>query len=231
MPGMTRAALTREQVRRVDAFAIDELGIPGVVLMENAGRNAAQRIRLHYVQGGASRVVIFCGPGNNGGDGFVIARQLFNAGLEPVVYLVGDPERLSPDAGINHGIVKAMGLTVTAVPDAAAAAVATDGLGAGDIVVDALLGTGFRGKVRTPLDRLIQGINAAQKKMVVAIDVPSGLDCNTGQVGNVAVRADLTVTFAADKVGFSNPRARDYVGQVVVCDIGAPPGLPERVRF
>jgi NAD(P)H-hydrate epimerase len=226
----TMKALTREQVRRVDALAIEELGIPGVVLMENAGRNAAERIRLHYVQSGATRVVIFCGPGNNGGDGFVIARQLANAGIDPLVYLAGDPTRLSPDCQTNHNIAQAMGITVTVISDAAAGDAATADVRDGDVVVDALLGTGFRGEVRQPLAALIQGLNAAHKRLVVAIDVPSGLDCDTGTVGNVAVQADLTITFAADKVGFSKPSARDHVGQVVVCDIGAPPGLAQGLR-
>jgi NAD(P)H-hydrate epimerase len=222
--------LTREQIRQIDRLAIEELGIPGVVLMENAGRNAADRIARRSAEIGARRVVIFCGPGNNGGDGFVIARQLFNRSVAVTVYLAGDPARLSPDCATNHNIVKNMGLEVRQIDSPETAAQATADLDDGDVVVDALLGTGFSGEVRSPLDVLINGINEAAKTLTVAIDVPSGLDCNTGRPSNATARADLTVTFAANKIGFTKPEAKSYVGRVTVCDIGAPPSLIDRLR-
>ena len=224
------AILTREQIRQVDGIAIEELKIPGIVLMENAGRNAASRI-LHEVQArGARRVVIFCGPGNNGGDGFVIARHLTNAGIETFVYLAGDPARLTGDCATNHAIALNMNIPVEHVGDAAAAAAAAGTLRSDGVVVDALLGTGFKGDVRAPLDELIRGINAAAKTLTVAVDVPSGLDCNTGRPANATVQADLTLTFVASKIGFTKPEAQPYVGEVSVCDIGAPPCLIDRVR-
>ncbi|MCH7814779.1 MAG: NAD(P)H-hydrate epimerase, partial [Planctomycetes bacterium] len=177
---MDPIALTRAQVRRVDALAIDELGIPGLVLMENAGRNAAERIRLHLPGGHNGRVVLLCGVGNNGGDGFVIARHLANWGIAPVIYLAGNAERLSPDAQVNHRIIRNLGLMVSELREAAEMTSAMAGLEAGDVVIDALLGTGFSGRVRAPLDTLIEALNAAAKHLVVAIDVPSGLDCDTG---------------------------------------------------
>ena len=222
--------LTREQIRRVDAMAIEELGIPGVVLMENAGRNAADHVARCLANTGADRVVLFCGPGNNGGDGFVIARQLANRGIAVVVYLAGDPNRLSPDCNTNHAIVRKMGLAVSEIDSPESAAKAAAGLGKGDLVVDALLGTGFGGDVRSPLDALIRGINQAAKTLTVAIDVPSGLDCNTGQPANATIRADHTITFAANKIGFTKPEAKPYVGQVTVYDIGAPPSLADRIE-
>ena len=222
--------LTREQIRRVDAMAIEELGIPGVVLMENAGRNAAEHIARCLADTGADRVVIFCGPGNNGGDGFVIARQLANRGIAVAVYLAGDPNRLSPDCNTNYQIARKMGIEVPTIDDPESAAKATASLGKGDVVADALLGTGFGGDVRSPLDVLIRGINEAAKTLTVAIDVPSGLDCNTGQPANATIRADHTVTFAANKIGLTKPEARPYVGQVTVYDIGAPPSLIEQLR-
>ena len=227
---MDPVALTRAQVRRVDALAIDELGIPGVVLMENAGRNAAERIRLHLTRGASGRVVLLCGVGNNGGDGFVIARHLANWGIEPIIYLAGNAERLSPDAQVNHCIIRNLGLKVTELREAGEMTSAMAGLELGDVVIDALLGTGFSGRVRAPLDSLIKSLNAAAKHLVVAIDVPSGLDCDTGLADGGAVRADLTITFVAPKVGFAVPGARPYLGAVVVCDIGAPPSLIDRVR-
>ncbi len=222
--------LTREQIRRVDGIAIEELGIPGVILMENAGRNAAEQIRYRIRIRQAGRVVIFCGSGNNGGDGFVIARQLANHGIDPCVYLVGDPEHLSPDCAVNYHIVRKMGVEVGLIDTPKAARQAAAELRDGDIVVDALLGTGFRGQVRPPTSALIQAINQAAKSMTVAIDIPSGLDCDTGKPANATIKADLTITFGANKVGLVKPDARRYVGEIAVADIGAPASLIDRVQ-
>ncbi|HUU84019.1 MAG TPA: NAD(P)H-hydrate epimerase [Phycisphaerae bacterium] len=222
--------LTREQVRQIDRIAIEELGIPGVVLMENAGRNAADHIARLVTETGAARVIIFCGPGNNGGDGFVIARQLANRAIPIVVCLAGDPDRMSPDCNTNYQIVRKMGFEVTTIDGPDAAAKATAVLRKGDIAVDALLGTGFSGQVRSPLDAVIRGINQADKTLTVAVDVPSGMDCDTGQPANATIRADHTLTFAAGKIGFTETAAAPYVGRVTVYDIGAPPALIERLR-
>jgi len=221
--------LTREQVRRADSIAINDLKIPGVVLMENAGRGAAGHIRREMDARGARRAVVFCGGGNNGGDGFVVVRHLLNAGVEVLAYLAGDPERLSGDCAANYQIATAMGADIRRIDGPGAAARATAELRPGDAVIDALLGTGFSGNVRAPLDVVIDGINAADKTLVVAIDVPSGLDCNSGEPANAATRADLTVTFLANKIGFTRPGAGPYVGRVVVQEIGAPPALVERL--
>ncbi len=220
--------LTRAQVREVDRIAIEDLGIPGLVLMENAGRNAADHIAGRYAETGADRVVVFCGSGNNGGDGFVIARQLANREIALLVYLAGDPSRLSADCATNYQIVRKMDLEIRHIDSPAAASTAAAALRQSDIVVDALLGTGFAGQVRSPLDELIRGINQAAGALTVAIDVPSGLDCDTGQPANATIRADLTVTFVANKIGFTKPDAKPHVGQVIVCDIGAPPNLIDR---
>ncbi len=211
--------LTREQVREVDRIAIEELGIPGIVLMENAGRNAAHEILDAFSP--IARAVLFCGTGNNGGDGFVIARHLANAGVPVHIALAGKVEKLSPDAAVNYRICANMGW-----PIAAAESVE---LLPNDVVVDALLGTGFTSQVRAPLAKIIGRINAASKRAVVAIDVPSGLDCDTGQPSNATIQADMTVTFVAAKVGFSKPPAAEYTGQIVTADIGAPPSINSRV--
>ncbi len=219
-------ALTREQVRQVDRIAIEEYGISGLVLMENAGRNAACVIldELTRTKGNAPTpvVVVFCGTGNNGGDGFVIARHLVNSGVDVRIALAGEKARLTPDAAANHRICEAMGISIVAPG-------ATD-VSADDVVVDALLGTGFSGQVREEMAHVIERVNSAQKRSVVAIDVPSGLDCDTGESSNATIVADATVTFVADKVGFRSNAARRFVGRVHVADIGAPPEIIERVR-
>lgn len=215
--------LTRAQIREVDRLAIDEYGIPGVVLMENAGRNAARVIRHEIADRGLNgRIVVFCGTGNNGGDGFVIARHLANVGRDVVICMAGDIGRLTDVAGINYRICNAMRLPDVNADDAA--------IRPDDIVVDALLGTGFSGVVREPFAGIIERINRAARAIVVAIDVPSGLDCDSGEPANACIKADVTVTFVAEKVGFQNPRSRAYTGRVVVTDIGAPRGIIDRVR-
>ena len=220
--------LTREQVRQVDRIAAEEYHISGLVLMENAGHNATQIILQEMADRlsargteDAARVLIFCGTGNNGGDGFVIARHLDNAGVNVAVAMAGEPDRLAPDAAANHRICVAMELPIV---DAVQAEIRPR-----DLVVDALLGTGFTGQVRQPLAGIIETINRASKIGVVAVDVPSGLDCSTGEPANACVKADLTITFAADKAGLQTEQGRKYAGRVRVADIGAPPAIARRV--
>ncbi len=219
--------LTRLQVREVDRLAIEELGIPGIVLMENAARNAAAAI-LDVIEGQLqltpvdARVVVLCGGGNNGGDGYAIARHLHNVGATVILIAAKAPAELSGDAATNHAICAAMGLDIRPVECAAEA------LRGGHVAVDALLGTGFAGEVRPPLASLIALTNesrATQGLVTVAIDVPSGLDCDTGQPAAPTIEADLTVTFVAAKPGLLAESARPYVGELVVADIGSPPEL------
>jgi NAD(P)H-hydrate epimerase len=239
--------LSREQVRRVDRLAIDRFHMHGLVLMENAGRNAAEIIHhacpsLHadippLTAGGTTDSVerplaaICCGPGNNGGDGFVIARHLCNRGWAVRVLLAGDPARLSPDAGANWRIVEAMDLSRTVTTDPAKVAAFIGSLPDHAVILDALLGTGFQGAVREPTASLIHAINRAKDtmRMVVAVDVPSGLDCDTGEPSNATIRADWTITFVARKPGFSRPAAAPFVGRVFVADIGVPRSLIDEV--
>ena len=218
-------ALTREQVREVDRKAIEELGIPGVVLMENAGRHAADIVMdvlendMHLVAPDA-RVAVFCGSGNNGGDGYVVARHLHNIGVNVDAIAVKDVNTLTGDAAINCDVATKMGLVVN-----------YDNLenkeGKEHVLVDALLGTGFQGDIRDDLVSVINLINQSRQRgaKVVAIDVPSGLDCDTGQPSNATIEADVTVTFVAMKQGFLAETAEKYVGQAIVVDIGAPPEL------
>lgn len=212
--------LTREQVRRVDELAIHRYGIAGLVLMENAGRNAAAIIDRDYGPNG--RAVIFCGSGNNGGDGCVIARHLHNAGWSVRVVLAGEVSRMTPDASANCQTIETMGLAPIVAVDAATQQAAASSSTPDEIVIDALLGTGFSGDVRSPLAELIHAINVASKRAVVAVDLPSGLDCDTGTPGRSTIRADLTITFVARKRGFDSPEAAPYVGRIEVADIDVP---------
>lgn len=222
--------LTCAQCRAIDRYAIEELGIPGVVLMENAGRNAADLIHkwLADLAGNRKRpgrIVIICGRGNNGGDGFVVARHLVHRGHEVWIDLVADPATLAGDAAVNHSIVEKMGLPIRLLTDTAAISEATQHWRQADVIVDALLGTGFTGTVREPLAQVIREVNALSGPLVVAIDVPSGLDADTGQAAGEAVRAHQTITFLAEKSGYARESARAYTGRITVVDIGAPTSL------
>jgi NAD(P)H-hydrate epimerase len=221
-------ALTREQVREIDRRAIEEYGVPGIVLMENAGRGAAELLmRLNPER---RSVVVCCGGGNNGGDGFVIARHLDIHGYRVQVVLFAQRGRLTADATLNLNILHRSRIAVTSIvpfaglPDPALNEFLTfaDGW-----VVDALFGTGLSGRVREPCDRIIAAINAGGAK-VFAVDIPSGLDCDTGKPLGPTVRAHHTVTFVAPKVGFAAPEAREWLGEAHVLHIGAPRALLEQ---
>ena len=230
--------LTRQQVREVDRLAIEQLGIPGIVLMENAARAAAEVVLAVLgddlaVEPADAKTTVLCGGGNNGGDGYAIARHLHNAGVLVAVYAAVDPDRLTGDAAVNCRIAARMGLAQVPVLSAEDAASHAPAWADSHVIVDALLGTGFHGQVRQPLASTIGHCNVVSGRSggpkVVAVDVPSGLDCDTGQPANATVRADVTVTFVAAKTGFAAVAARPWLGRVIVADIGAPPSLIEQV--
>ncbi len=214
--------LTREQTRELDRRAIEEFGVPGIVLMENAGRGMAELLRTLGIDG---LVVICCGKGNNGGDGFVIARHLDNAGVRVRVLLFCNPAQLSGDAAINYRVIAASGIPIEvfANPTLDEERLRRQ-LSEGDWIVDALFGSGLRGTVQPPFDRIVAAINAAAAR-VFAVDIPSGLDCDTGQPLGVAIRAHHTGTVAAMKKGFLQPAAASWLGQVHLIDMGAPRAL------
>lgn len=210
--------LTRDQVRRIDELAVSRFKMPSILLMENAGRNAAAIIDRGF--GPAGTAVIVCGPGNNGGDGLVIARHLHNADWRVRVVLTAPPARFTPDAATNFSIVETMTIECVKAFDSAARHVALAEVPKNGILIDALLGTGFSGVLRPDAVELIEGMNAARRRRVVAVDVPSGLDCDTGQPCPVAVHADLTITFVAAKPGLIRPESAEWVGRLEVADIG-----------
>ena len=217
--------MSREQVRAVDAWAIEEIGVPGVVLMENAGRSCAELIRDRLAQVSNPRVCLFCGTGNNGGDGYVIARHLLNAGFAVRVILCGDRQKVRGDALINLEILERLGHAIESL-DMTGGALASRVralAGDSDMVVDALFGTGLQGELREPYRSLIDSINALGRP-ILAVDIPSGLDCDTGEPLGIAIKAAYTVTFVAVKGGFTaSPIARTYIGELYVASIGVEP--------
>lgn len=225
-------SLTRDEVRDVDRRAIDDFGLPGIVLMENAGRNAAALLHsLTAASGLAGPVAIVCGKGNNGGDGFVIARHLENLGHEVRILLAfagaDAPDDSMGDAAINQRVVERSGQRITCL-DHADVAEWERALSGASWIVDALLGTGATGPARGSIATAIEAINATRAQgtaRVFAVDLPSGLDCDSGPPLGSCVRADITGTFVARKVGFDRPGAEAFTGAVHVLDIGVPRAL------
>ncbi len=210
--------LFRTAVRDVDRRAIEEYGISGLVLMENAGRGCVEILASLGCRG---PVVIVCGKGNNAGDGFVIARHLDNRHVPVQLILLGSPEELRGDAAANYQIITRSQLPQIDLSKQFDTARFASELNRAEWIIDALLGTGATGSPRAPLDEAIRLMNAASAKRL-AIDLPSGLDCDTGQPADPTFRADHTCTFVAPKIGFTNPAAAPYLGQIHVVDIGAP---------
>ena len=210
---------TRDEIREMDRIAIEEYGIPGIILMENAGRGAAL-VAMEMADPGDGPVVILCGRGNNGGDGFVVARHLFNHGYRVRLWVTGDPAAVDPltDAGLNLDLASTLGLAVEPYADELDSDLSAH-LGAAALIVDALLGTGAHGTVRAPYDRLIRLANASGRP-ILAIDIPSGLDADTGKPGDPCIQAARTVTFAAPKIGFAKAAAQ--TGPVTVVEISIP---------
>ncbi len=215
-------SLTRDEVRSFDRHAIEKLGIPGVVLMENAGRNAADAIETFVkdLQGQLSRcrVAILAGAGNNGGDGFVIARQLAMRGAVVKTFILAPAEKITGDAAVNLEIIRNLNFDIQQLTEADIPDLAVN-LEDYDLVVDAIGGTGIRGELRGFWAMAVEQINIVGKP-IVAIDIPTGLDCDTGEPLGPTIRAELTVTFVARKRGFDNPASVEFTGEVVVADIG-----------
>jgi NAD(P)H-hydrate epimerase len=227
--------LSRAEAREFDRRAIEEFAMPGVLLMENAGRGAAELLmRLNPER---KPVVILCGPGNNGGDGFVIARHLDAAGW-PVTCLAITDRPPTGDAGVNFQIATRANLLFLQFPPGDGLVrdpVGTRALelafsdGPATWVVDALFGTGLARPLAEPYASIIQEIEES-KCPVLALDIPSGLDADTGEPLGPTVRATHTATFVAPKRGFLNPRSKHWTGAIHVIDIGAPRALVDQYR-
>ncbi|MGY8769416.1 MAG: NAD(P)H-hydrate epimerase [Pirellulales bacterium] len=221
---MNHPYLNRQQSREIDRIAIEKYGMLGLVLMENAGRGCAELLLKQNPQ----HVVICCGPGNNGGDGLVIARHLDLHQVSVHVLMFREPNLLRGDAAANWNILEQSDIPYTIWNDSNTDKQLNESLAKSDWIVDALLGTGSQGEPKPPYDRVIQSINA-QPVQVMAIDIPSGLDCDTGDAGTSTIQANITATFVAQKIGFQQPNANKYLGEVHVIDIGTPQCLLREV--
>ncbi|MGQ0613030.1 MAG: NAD(P)H-hydrate epimerase [Planctomycetaceae bacterium] len=213
--------LNRREARTLDRIAIEELGIPGLLLMENAGRGIAAAAR-EMLAGDPKPVLVTCGPGNNGGDGFAAARHLLAADVDVRVHLAAPAESHDPgsDAGRNLAMLRALRAPVTTKPRFRESA----------LVVDALFGTGLTRPLEGAWAALVARINGAGVP-VLAVDIPSGLDADTGGILGAAVRATVTATMVAPKAGFDRGEGPAHVGRVVVVGLGYPASSIDRARL
>ncbi len=221
---------TAEEMQELDRKAIETYRIPGIVLMENAGRGAAEAISKAFPDLHKKKIAIIAGKGNNGGDGLVIARYLLNDGIPVRVYLLTDPKGLRGDAETNFNVFHRMKGEVISVPSSKDYVKVKRDLERFDILVDGIFGTGLDAEVRGYYREVIDHLNMLQKPMV-AIDIPSGLDADTGKPLGAAIRASLTITFGLPKIGHLIPPGLDYVGEVKVIDIGIPKRLVEEEKI
>jgi len=230
MPGPT-LHFSRDAVREVDRRCIEEFGIPGVVLMENAA-SALAHCALNIIRDrNCAGALILAGPGANGGDGFALARKLHNARVPVAIALLADPGRITGDARTNLDIARRMRIPIERISaDHVADQLSSAARSAGEnpLIVDALLGTGLTSDLRGDIARAVSWIND-QPAPVLAVDLPTGLDCDTGQPRGAGVRAEATVTFVGWKTGFLTPGADRYTGEITVGDIGAPKELVQEL--
>jgi len=220
--------VTAEEMQRMDRATIDDFGIPGRVLMESAGRGTV-RVLLHLAAGmERPDIAVAAGRGNNGGDGFVVARYLAQLGIPVTVYLMSSADRVSGDAADNLALLPKLNIPVIEIPDAPALASHRHRMAQHTLWVDALFGTGLHSDVRGHYIDLIALINDASCP-VLAVDIPSGIDADTGRVCGTCVTADATATFAYPKIGHWQYPGAHHCGQLEVIDIGIPPVMAETV--
>ncbi len=214
--------LSAQQIRALDRFAIESIGISSAVLMENAGRAVADEILRSLQKNPRAQVSVFCGLGNNAGDGFVAVRYLINAGIKTKTFLIGNPDHLKPDAISNFKILDQLKCKVDINPSPREY---EKEIGRSVVLVDALFGVGLNRVILDPFKSVIAAMNLKQKRFIVSVDIPSGLDATTGKVYGGCIQASRTVTFTFAKRGFFLHEGPKHTGKVIIADIGIPVNL------
>jgi ADP-dependent NAD(P)H-hydrate dehydratase / NAD(P)H-hydrate epimerase len=224
--------LKAAQMAEVDRLTTERYRIPSILLMENAGRSVADELEKECPGILGKRILILCGRGNNGGDGFVVGRYLSLRGASPTILFFSDPDKLRGDALANWEILQAMGLDIRILPTTAEAKTFLKKLPPPDVIVDALFGTGLSKPIGPDFRPMVDWINAAAlTSFVAAVDIPSGLLADAPEIPGPAVKANLTVTFSALKIAHVIPPASDYAGKVVLAAIGSPAALYENPEY
>ena len=216
------------EIQEMDRITIEQMGIPGVVLMENAARGAARMFLAHFRPPSDSNVLVLCGRGNNGGDGYVIARYLHQAGLKVTVIVLAETANVGGDALLNLEIIRRMGLSIVQAARREDWDRESKRMSTCDYIIDGILGTGLNAPVRGMYEEIIEAVNRSRKP-VMAIDIPSGLNADTGQAMGKAIRANLTVTFGFPKAGQLVYPGAEWVGRLACVNIGIPKEVADRI--
>ena len=219
----------QKEMQQMDQYTIDKLGLPGVVLMENAGARVVEEI-VASASTVTPRVVVLAGGGNNGGDGFVIARRLYDLGFfNLLLCLVVPPERIKGDAKVHFDVYRNRQLPILYLHESSLEEVGLE-INQADVVVDALLGTGVSGPVREPFGSVISMVNKhAGKKVIISVDIPSGVNSDSGKVEGTAIKASKTITFVFPKRGFFLQDGPKFLGEWKAVDISVPPSIVENL--
>src|SRR5437660_4492569 len=221
--------LNAAQMREADRRATGDIGIPSLVLMENAGRQAVAAIEAMYSDIHERQVAVLCGRGNNGGDGFVIARTLLQRGVDVSVFLIGRVADVRGDARVNLEILGRLGLTIVEISDSQAWELHFSEIGDCTLIVDAIFGTGLNAPLSGLLETVVADVNGAGIP-IVAIDLPSGLSADSHEPIGDSIEAGLTVTLGAPKVCLVLPPAETRAGDIVIADIGIPSEIIDTVE-
>jgi NAD(P)H-hydrate epimerase len=219
--------LSIKETQALDRIAIEECGVPSLALMENAGRSVARAAIALIPEGRTPRITVVCGTGNNAGDGFVAARHIHNAGYAVTVVMIGSADRLKKDPMTYYRVLEKCQFPIMEAPtlDSTIQTLFTGS----DVIVDAIFGVGLNRPIESPHKEFIEWINASPAR-VISVDIPSGLNGDTGEIYGVSVRADLTVTFMSPKKGFGTHKGKTCTGEVRVADIGIPRCLMEKIN-
>ncbi|OFW09928.1 MAG: hypothetical protein A3H96_02680 [Acidobacteria bacterium RIFCSPLOWO2_02_FULL_67_36] len=221
--------LNTQQMREADRRTIDEIGIPSIVLMENAGRQAVAAMEAAFDELNSSRVGVLCGRGSNGGDGFVVARTLVQRGIETAVFLLGSVAEIRGDPRTNLEVLGRIGLTVVEITNAQEWELHFSEISECDVLVDAILGTGFHGQLSGLLETVVADVNSLGVP-VVAIDLPTGVSADSHEIEGEAIEASMTVTLGAPKIPLVLPPADTHCGDLVIADIGIPLPILDEVE-
>jgi ADP-dependent NAD(P)H-hydrate dehydratase / NAD(P)H-hydrate epimerase len=221
--------LNTQQMREADRRTIDDIGLPSIVLMENAGRQAVAAMEAAFDDLATSHVAVICGRGNNGGDGFVVARTLAQRGVQATVFLLASVADVRGDARTNLEVLGRIGLTVIEIANAQDWELHFTEVSECDLVVDAIVGTGFHGPLTGLIETVVADVNGLGVP-IVAIDLPTGVSADTHEIDGTAIEASMTVTLAAPKIPLVFPPADTYAGDLVIADIGIPPPVIDEIE-
>jgi len=209
--GFAMRTVSVKEMQELDRMAIEDRGIPSIVLMENAGIAVSEIALTELKNIKNKKTAVFCGSGNNGGDGFVAARHLFNKGINVSVYLIGPRLNLKNDPKINAEALDNIGVEIREISEP----INIDH----GLIIDAIFGIGLKGEVKEPARSIISDLNK-KSITIISVDVPSGLDADTGEVLGASVKACITVTMQFPKQGFYQNKGPEYTGKIIAVDIG-----------